>query len=114
MVLFDPADLTEVWGESFTSDINKEEKKQQREVEEHYKKMEPFNDRFYEENIEGFNTMLDIYENMKTSKKDKKEEKKESFSNIDFEEDNNDLILLVLLGIFIIFVLDSSIKIRLR
>ena len=114
MVLFEPADLKEVWGENFTTDIQNEQKKQQKEVENQHKKMEPFNDRFYEQNIEGFDTMLDIYENMKTSKKDKIEEKKESFSNIDFEEDNNDLILLVLLGIFMIFILDSSIKIKLR
>ena len=114
MVFFEPADLKEVWGESFTNDVHKEEKKQQKELEESHQKMKPFNDRFYEENIEGFDTMLDIYESMKTSKKDTKKEIKESFSNLDFEEDNNDLILLVLLGIFIIFVLDSSIKIKLR
>ena len=114
MVFFEPADLKEVWGENFTSDIHNQQKKQEQEVERQHKKMEPFNDRFYKQNIEGFYTMLDIYENMKTSKKDKRDEKIESFSNIDFEEDNNDLILLVLLGIFIIFVLDSSIKIRLR
>uniref|UniRef100_A0A6C0J9U3 Uncharacterized protein n=1 Tax=viral metagenome TaxID=1070528 RepID=A0A6C0J9U3_9ZZZZ len=114
MVFFEPADLKEVWGENFTSDIHNQQKKQEQEVERQHKKMEPFNDRFYEQNIEGFDTMLDIYENMKTSKKDKRDEKIESFSNIDFEEDNNDLILLVLLGIFIIFVLDSSIKIKLR
>ena len=63
MVFFTPADLTEVWGENFTGEINKEQKKQQREVEDHHEKMKPFNDRFYEENIEGFGTMLDIYEN---------------------------------------------------
>ena len=114
MVFFEPADLKEVWGENFTSDIHNQQKKQEQEVERQHKKMEPFNDRFYEQNIEGFDTMLDIYENMKTSKKDKRDEKIESFSNIDFEEDNNDLILLVLLGIFIIFVLDSIIKIKLR
>ena len=32
MVFFEPADLKEVWGESFTSDNHKEEKKQQEEV----------------------------------------------------------------------------------
>ena len=114
MVLFEPADLKEVWGENFTSDIEKEKQKQQKEVEDHHQKMKPFNDRFYEENIEGFDTMLDIYENMKIPNKKNKKELTEAFSNIDFEEDNNDLILLVLLGIFIIFVLDSSIKIKLR
>ena len=68
---------------------------------------------------EDFQDIMQLYEGNGHKEEEKKEKKEdnimEGFLNKiknDLEDDNNDLILLVILGIFIIFVLDSLLKMK--
>jgi len=68
---------------------------------------------------EDFQDIMQLYEGNGHEKEEKVEKKEdnimEGFLNKiknDLEDDNNDLILLVILGIFIIFVLDSLLKMK--
>ena len=74
---------------------------------------------------EDYDDMMKMYSsnnsNEDTKKDTKKEVEKESITEKflnklrqDLDDDNNDLILLVILGIFIIFVLDSLVKMKLN
>lgn len=75
---------------------------------------------------DDFKDMMDVYSSesdtnnddeitKKSNEKSKQNNMLEGFINKikdDLEDDNNDLILLVILGIFIIFVLDSLVKMK--
>ena len=66
---------------------------------------------------EDYEEMMELYSsgNENTKKEETIENITETFLNKikkDLDDDNNDLILLVILGIFIIFVLDSLVKIK--
>lgn len=68
---------------------------------------------------EDFQDIMQLYEGKGQEKEEYVEKKEdnimEGFLNKiknDLEDDNNDLILLVILGIFIIFVLDSLLKMK--
>jgi|TARA_B110000858_G_scaffold26362_1_gene27445 hypothetical protein len=75
----------------------------------------------YDESQELFDSsdykeIVEMYNN--DEKKDEKKDENaltsiiEKFSTLSDDENNNDLILLVILGIFIIFVMDSLVKLK--
>ena len=107
--------LVEVWGNMGNVD------EQLTSYKEGFKPISEFMEPMKDSN-DDYEEMMELYSsgNTKDKKKEKTTEKTienitETFLNKikkDLDDDNNDLILLVILGIFIIFVLDSLVKIK--
>lgn len=108
--------LVEVWGDM--GDVEEQMTSYKEGFEPVTEFLEPMKD-----SNEDYDDMMKMYssnnsnEDTKKEVKNEKESITEKFLNKlrqDLDDDNNDLILLVILGIFIIFVLDSLVKMKLN
>lgn len=110
--------LEEVWGnnnikEDMENYNNTKKDVHKTQLQAYDESQELFDTSDYKEIVEMYNN-----DEKKDEKKDEIKNKNaltniiEKFSTLSDDENNNDLILLVILGIFIIFVMDSLVKLK--
>jgi len=114
--------LEEVWGnnnikEDMENYNNTKKDVHKTQLQAYDESQELFDTSDYKEIVEMYNNDTKGNKN-KDEKKDEIKNKNaltniiEKFSTLSDDENNNDLILLVILGIFIIFVMDSLVKLK--